>query len=407
MTRKILIPVLVFAACCLGAVVLLATAPSVEQVSPERVITTVRTLDARPQDVRLAVHSQGTVAPRTEGTLVPEVSGRVVWVSPALVSGGFFAADAPLLRIDPRDYEMAVARARAATLRAKSELDYASSELTRQQGLSERNVASSAQLSAALRAEQVAQAGLDEARLAIEQAELDLARTEIRAPYQGRVRTEELDVGQFVSRGAPVASLYATDYVEIRLPIPDRQLAYLELPGLRGVAAEEGPKVRLRAHFAGQRHEWEGRVVRTEGEIDPRSRMVHVIARVEDPYGAASDAAAPDEALAPAGRTLGARPPLAVGLFVEAEIEGSLVKGVIVVPRYAMRDESHLLVVDAEDRLRTREVEVLRIDGDEVLIRGALGPGERICVSPLQVVIEGMAVRPLEDPPKGAAGAAS
>jgi len=168
-------------------------------------------------------------------------------------------------------------------------------------------------------------------------------------------------------------------------------------------------------------------VVRTEGEIDPRSRMVHVVARVEDPYGtgvqardtaedAASDATAeagsgdgatPAEAPIAAGRPRDARPPLAVGLFVEAEIEGSLVEEVIVVPRYAMRDESHLLVVDSDDRLRTREVEVLRIDRDDVLIRGALAPGERICISPLQVVIEGMAVRPLEEPPEDPAGATS
>jgi RND family efflux transporter MFP subunit len=427
MKKKILVPILVFATCCLGAFALVATAPSVEQVSPERTITAVRTLDAKPQAVRLAVRSQGTVAPRTESTLVPEVSGRVIWVSPALVSGGFFAAGEPLLRIDPDDYEIALTRARAANLRAKSELDYAASELKRQQGLSERAVASSAQLSAARRAEQVARAGIAEAGAALEQAEHDLARTEIHAPYKGRVRSENVDAGQFASRGAPLATLYATDYAEIRLPIPDQQLAYLELPGLHGGSSDEGPKVRLHASFAGQRHEWEGRVVRTEGEIDPRSRMVHVVARVEDPYGtgvqardseedAAGDAteeagsgdgATPTEALVAASRPRDARPPLAVGLFVEAEIEGPLVEEVIVVPRYAMRDESHLLVVDSDDRLRTREVEVLRIDRDDVLIRGALSPGERICISPLQVVIEGMVVRPLEDSSEDPDGATS
>jgi hypothetical protein len=127
-----------------------------------------------------------------------------------------------------------------------------------------------------------------------------------------------------------------------------------------------------------------GRIVRTEGEIDPRSRMVHVVARVEHPYQ--TDDEAGD---APA--------PLAVGLFVQAEIEGPVLEGVIVVPRYAMRDDSHILVVDADDRLRTRAVEVFRIDRDDVLIRSDLAAGERICISPIQIVVEGMQVKPVTE----------
>ncbi|MCP5043271.1 MAG: efflux transporter periplasmic adaptor subunit, partial [bacterium] len=143
------------------------------------------------------------------------------------------------------------------------------------------------------------------------------------------------------------------------------------------------PRVLLRAHFAGRSHEWTGRIVRTEGEIDPKSRMVHVIARVEDPYG-----------LAPGN---GSKTALAVGLFVQAEIEGPLADNVLVIPRYAMRDGHSILVVDREDRLRIREVDVLRIDGEQALIRSTLGPGERICVSPIQIVVDGMHVLPVPD----------
>jgi multidrug efflux pump subunit AcrA (membrane-fusion protein) len=190
-----------------------------------------------------------------------------------------------------------------------------------------------------------------------------------------------------------MATLYATDYAEIRLPVADHQLAYLQLPSLRGASESEGPNVRLHARFAGADHEWSGRVVRTEGEIDARSRMVHVVARVEDPYRMDEG----DEA----------KPPLAVGLFVQAEIEGAIAENVIVVPRYAMRDESRILIVDAEDRLYTREIEVLRFDRDDVLIRSELAPGERICVSPLQVVVEGMQVKPTKDDAAGKDGARS
>ncbi len=394
MKKVLLIPFLVVLASLIGAFLLVATAPSVENVTPDRAIPAVRTLAPTANSVTLSVRSQGTVAPRTESAVVPEVSGRVVWVSPALVSGGFFLKGETLLRIDARDYEMARNRAKSAVARAEGEATFAKSELARQRRLSERKVASSQQLSSAQRADHVASANLADARVALEQAEWDLARIEITAPFEGRVREESVDVGQFVSRGAAIASIYATDYAEIRLPIADDQLAYLRLPNMREANEDEGPAVRLRARFAGMEHEWMGRVVRTEGEIDPRSRMVHVVARVEHPYRTDEDAG-------------DARAPLAVGLFVQAEIEGSVLEDVIVVPRYAMRDDSHVLVVDAENRLRTRSVEVLRIDRDDVLIRSDLAAGERICVSPIQIVVEGMQVKPVAEESSAATKRAS
>jgi RND family efflux transporter MFP subunit len=394
MKKHLVIPILVVAVCVIGAFLLVATAPSVENVTPDRAIPAVRTLTPTADRVTLTVRTQGTVAPRTESALVPEVSGRIVWISPALVSGGYFEKGDKLLQIDARDYEMAKNRASSAVVRAESEAKFAQSELARQRRLSERKVASSQKLSDAQRSESVARANLADARVALEQAEWNLARTEIAAPFDGRVRDKQVDVGQFVNRGTAIATVYATDYAEIRLPVADHQLAYLNLPDMRSSDPGEGPAVRLRARFAGQEREWTGRVVRTEGEIDPRSRMVHVVARVENPYQ--TDAGAS-----------GTQAPLAVGLFVQAEIEGPAVDDVIVVPRYAMRDDSHVLVVDAEDRLRTRAVEVLRIDRDDVLIRGDLAIGERICISPLQIVVEGMLVKPVDEEAPAAAESAS
>ncbi len=230
----------------------------------------------------------------------------------------------------------------------------------------------------------VAEANWLDARAALEQANRDLDRTEIKAPFAGRIRDESVDVGQYVSQATSLATIYATDYAEIRLPIPDEQLAFLDV----GTTAPGAPpelsqaSVRLYAQFAGQRTEWTGQLVRTEGEIDQRSRMVNVVARVEDPYR--SRATVPGV-------------PLAVGLFVTAAIEGPEVPNAIVVPRYAMRNDNRILVVDADDRLHSRAVEILRIDRDRVLIQGPLREGERICVSPVQVVVEGMRVRPVHD----------
>jgi RND family efflux transporter MFP subunit len=383
---RVLAPIAILSIGALGAAALVATRPSVETRLAEAPAPPVRVVRVEPQNLTLVVRTQGSVLPRTESSLVPEVSGQVLWVSPSLVSGGFFEAGQPLLRIDPRDYQVAVERARATLQRTHSEHEHAGKELDRQRRLAQQNAASQARLDAAVNAEHVTRAASDDARALLEQAERDLARTEIEAPYAGRVREESVDPGQFVSRGAAVARIYAVDRAEVRLPIPDRELAFLDLPlTYRGESQEKpGPQVHLRADFAGGEYVWTGRIVRTEGEIDPRTRMVHAVAEVEDPYARGDD---PD------------RPPLAVGLFVEAEIEGRVIEAAIVVPGSALRDTNQVLVVDDESRLRFREVEILRTDRREVVIRAGLREGERVCVSPLEAVTDGMRVRVLEDEP--------
>ena len=386
--RKAALPGAILGLAVTGGLGLIASAPKVENASPPKILPAVRVVEGEAVDMPLWVRSQGTVVPRTESDLVPEVSGRVVWISPSLASGGFFNEGEVLLRIDSRDYEAAVARARAEVARAEGEAEHALSELGRQQGLARSNATSSSHLSNARRASRVTSATLDAARIALEQAQRDLQRTTLAAPFEGRVREEHVDVGQFVGRGVAVAKLYATDFAEIRLPIADRQLAFIDLPDLRtGANTGQGPEVILRASFAGREHEWRGRIVRTEGEIDARSRMVHVVARVEDPYGTGT---AENE-----GDPPGQRPPLAVGLFVRAEIAGPVVRNVIPLPRSAIRGGERILVVDGENRLRERAVEIIRIEQEEVLIRVELAEGERICTSPLQIAVEGMRVEPV------------
>ena len=194
------------------------------------------------------------------------------------------------------------------------------------------------------------------------------------------MRSKEVDVGQFVQRGASLATLYSVDVAEVRLPIPNSELAYCRLPlAYRDqTATTDGPRVKLTALFAGEEHSWEGRIVRTEGEIDARTRMVNAIAQVADPYARGRNSR---------------RPPLAVGMFVRAEIEGIRVQDVIRVPRSAMRGGNVLYVIDRAGKLRLREVDPLRSERDVVLLREGIEDGEMICVSPLEAPVDGMAVR--------------
>jgi RND family efflux transporter MFP subunit len=375
--RRIL-PLAILTLGVVATTVLIVTRPRVAASPPRAQVPLVRVLAVAPDTLRLSVHTHGEVRPRTESDVVPEVSGTVQWISPNLVSGGFFSAGDPLLRIDPLDYEVALEGARAVNARAVSDRARAEKELVRQRKLALRDIASAARLDDAETAASAAAAGLRQAQAALVQAERNLERTELRAPYHGRVREEQVDVGQFVNRGAPVARIYAVDFAEVRLPIPDEALAHLDLALLPG-AESIGPEVKLRADFAGRPQEWTGRVVRTEGELDPKTRMVHVVARVDDPYRPAAGAA-----------------PLSVGLFVDAEIAGREVSGALRIPRAALRDGDSVWLVDAENRLRILPIEVVQRGRDEVVIRGEVGAGARVILSALTVPVAGMPVRPVD-----------
>jgi RND family efflux transporter MFP subunit len=340
----------------------------------------VRVVEAQPEALRLTVNTQGTVNARTETNLVAQVAGTIVQVSSGFASGGFFEKGDVLLKIDDSDYRVAVATAEGAVAQAKVRLETeeAQAKVAREEwerlGTGEESPLATRELQL-----QEARAALAAAEAVLDKARRDLSRTRISAPFAGRIRAKLADLGEYVAPGVPVASVYSVDVAEVRLPVPDADLAYLDLPvDYRGAAAEEpGPEVVLHADFAGQRHSWQGRIVRVEGEIDPVSRMVHVVAQVEDPYGRHGG-----------GDSL----PLAVGMFVEAEIMGRLVENAIVVPRTALRGD-RVLVADDEDRLRFRDVDVLRADRGTAVIVGGLNAGERVCVSTLEAVSDGMKVR--------------
>ena len=378
MNKKILYPLLVLGLGLGAATLIVLNEPVTNPVPYEPLLSTVRVTPVTAASEHLTISSQGTVQPRSQSELIPEVSGRVVWISPALISGGSFAMNEVLLRIDDADYRSTVARSEAALKRAKIELDYTEDELERMQSLRGKQLASQQQLDNTRRAWQVAEANLSENRAALAQASRDLERTELRAPFDGLVRNEHVDLGQFITRGQSIGTIYATEYVEIRLPIAADQLVYLGLPlSTRGQIPEAiRPPVTVAADFGNARLLWEGELIRLEAEFDERSRMLYGVARLRMDINGI-------DAL-----------PVPVGMFVQAEIRGRKVENVFRLPRSAMRDNNQVLVVDSDDRLNFRQVSILRLEHDEMLIDKGLSEGELVCISPLQTVVEGMLVKP-------------
>jgi RND family efflux transporter MFP subunit len=379
MSKKLLYPLAILALGLGLAVWMALTTPETTPAPYERLATTLRVVEVQPQAEYLTITSQGMVEPRSQSDLIPEVSGRAVWVSPSLVGGGQFEQGEILLRIDDADYRSEVVRSEAALKRAEVELDFAGDELNRTQSLKDKQLASQQQLDNARRASLVAEANLSESQADLNQARRNLERTELKAPFDGLVRNEQVDLGQFVTRGQIIGTIYATDFVEVRLPIAGDQLVYLGVPpSTRGeIPKAIRPPVTLAADFGNARLLWEGELVRAEAEFDERSQMLYGVARF-------SSLVSGEDAL-----------PVPVGKFVQAEIRGRKVENVIRLPRSAMRDNNQVLVIDQDNRLHFRHVSILRLEHDEMLVDGGLNAGELVSVSPSQTVVEGMLVNPV------------
>ena len=379
MKLKIILPIAVLIIGVLGAYALVKSRQVVQPEPTEAPPPLVRVQSISPTDFQLIVPAQGTVAPRTQTTLISQVAGQIIRVSPAFANGGFFEKGDVLLTIDPRDYEVVVAQAQVQVAQAKLRLarEEEEAEIARDEW---KRLGTGEPTDLVLRKPQIdeARATIAAAEGALMRANLNLERTQIRAPYPGRVRTKNADVGQFVNPGSPLGQIYAIDYAEVRLPVSDDQLAYLDLPlsFRNNPHHNSGPDVRFHATYAGREHTYMGRIVRVEGEIDTRSGMIALVGRVDNPYRQRDSNT----------------PPLAVGMFVTAEILGHRAENVVVIPRAALRGKNRVLVVTG-NRLSYRTIDILRADAEKVVVRSGLKSGEQLCVSPIDTVVDGMRVR--------------
>jgi RND family efflux transporter MFP subunit len=371
---KIIIPVIVLVAGIAAAAFIASsrTAPPRQEHPPLGPLVDVMPAEVGEVDVLVTGH--GEVVPKVAIDVVPQVAGRVVAAHPSLVAGGFFTAGEVLVVIDPRDYELAVDRSKAAVARATVTLEReeAEAEVARAEwyGLNPGEEPSGL----VVREPQVrqAKAELEAARADLAMAELNLERTRVTVPFDGVVVSESVDEGQFVSTGARLARVYGTESVEVRVPLDSRELAWFDVPARAGGA---GAEAEVRTSFGGGVHTWRGRVTRMEAEVNPTSRMVHVVIEVPRPYRASQD-----------------RPALVPGTFVDVSIFGRSVQDVASLPRHAMHDGGRVWVFE-DGTLRIREVEVLRADREATLVREGLDQGDLVIISPLDAVTDGMTVR--------------
>lgn len=396
-SSKVLLPIAII----LGAVVIAAglffSKPAPKVVSNEQVPLLVDAIEVAKEDVQISVRAQGTVMPRTATTLVAEVSGRVVKVADNFKVGAYFKSGDPLLYIDERDYKAQLKRAEAAVASAQSLLatEKGRAEVAYQDWLKYRSSVkrSDAANDLALRKPQLAeaQAQLDSATADLEHARDQMERTVIRAPYDGLVRSKQVDIGQYVNIGTQLADTFAVDVAELRLAIPQHKLAYLELPTLSASDRPITPAVKLYAEIGDSLYQWSAKVVRTESVFDERSRSLFAVAEITDPYGIET----PREAA------------LRIGTFVEAQISGRTFKDLVVLPRRILRAGNRIWVIDQKNQLQNRTVSVLRTDGTDIYVTSGLDNGERVCASTIPAAIPGTKVRIAKQTPSNQSPPAS
>ena len=355
--------------------------PPTEIAAPVYIPVSVDVAEIVKENLRIQVQAQGTVSPLQETSILSEVKGRVIEVSPAFNVGGFVSRDDILLRIDPRDYQTNLLRAQAA-------VESAESNLAQEKGRSEVALREWKKLPKGSQRSQEAkdlylrkpQLELAEAQLLAAHADLNTARdnldrTTIKAPYDALIRNKHSDLGQFVSAGTPLADIFSVESAEIRLPIPQSKLAYLELPGLG--TYDKGSPIDLYTDVSGEVKHWTAFLHRTEGTFDERSRALFTVARIEDPYALKHTD----------------RQPLRIGTFVNANIEGRELADIVTLPRYVLRAGNFVWVVDKTMHLRNRKVTILRTGGDLVYISAGLDEGDLVSLTSLDNSFDGSRVR--------------
>nr|WP_136252337.1 efflux RND transporter periplasmic adaptor subunit [Ningiella ruwaisensis] len=381
--KKVGVPIFILVGAVVLAIVMAMSRPEPEKKEVE---TPKFLVDAAPiefNNVDFLVYAQGPVQPKNRTMLSTQVSGKVVSIADNFIEGGFFNKGDVLVELEAVDYETDLLLAEAELARAQAALE---EEIARGRVAEKEwsSFNSGAPPELGLRKPQLAreQANLKAAQANFQRAKRNLERTKIRAPYDGLVKSRNVDLGQFIPLGGQIGEVFATDVAEVRLPLTDDDVAFI------GNVREEQPRVTLSADVAGKRHFWEGRLVRDEAVLDENRRVIYGVVEVTDPYrlndstGASADFT-----------------PLKFGRFVSAEISGVQMNDIVKLPRFVLRLDGTVLTVDENSEIQINQVDVVRTDEDFVYIGGGLERNHDVVLSAVSNPYDGMPVRTLDEPP--------
>ena len=330
------------------------------------------------RDITLKVSTNGEVRSVTEINVIPQVSGRIVRVADEFIDGGNIKKGQPLIWIDDRDYKLASISAESRVAQAKKllEREIAEGELAKKDW-EELGEGEASPLTLRIPQLEEAQALLNAAEADLKKSKLNLERTVISLPFDGLIKKKNAGIGQYVNAGSILGSAFSTEKVLIPLPLTDTELSYLGLPlGYESKEYLDGPRVIFRSFISRKNIEWTGRITRTSGSIDSLTRLVYAYAEVINPY---------DQT-----------PPLAIGTYVDAEIEGNFISGGFVISNAAIKNGNEIYLIDDNNKLKIKKIEVVGTENEDVIIFGDINENDMIVVSTLNTGYEGMELTPMQ-----------
>lgn len=378
-----LLPLIVIMAAIGGFIAMGAMKPEPEEKEDVIKAIPVLTAIATQDNTTLNVRVQGEVHPHTQINLVPQVGGRISFMSPNFIEGGKFNKDELLVQIDTAEYDLRIIQAKASVVQAETAIlrEKSEGEIARKDWEELGRAGEPTPLTLRLPQLAEAEAQLASAKAQLAEAELQLSRASLHAPFTGRVTIRHIDAGEFVTAGTQLGEIYSTDKVDVRVPMTNANLREAGLTlGYIAEKGDAGIPVSLSADIAGRLCNWKGHIVRTDSRFDAETRVLFAYAEVIAPFAKGADEGIP----------------LAPGIFVNADIKGQTLTDIVRIPRAALRGEDKVYIANADNTLSIRTVSVASSDRNTAILNGGLERGESVITSPIRGVADGMKIERVE-----------
>ena len=352
------------------------------QVSPEPVQEQapmdVNVQILTPIDYQIKIKSTGTTTPITQTVLTSEVGGEVIYRSKKFSEGSSVISGEILAKIDDTDLQLQYKNAllQLASAEVQFAVQQAEAEIA-QEAWEQVGEGTAKDLTTKKPQLKQAKAALEVAKAQVQSAEKKLNKTEITAPYTGRIQNINIDLGSTIIPGQPVGSMYTSNEIEVTLSVKDSDLQFLDIPmDGRKLNPDQKSIVIIKSLYRGEMQEWAGNLERVDGVIDPMTRMIKLIANFKNDFIEET------------------KPILPIGLFVEAEINGKQLEDIFMIPNTALTPNDELLVLNQDDALEIRKVKVVTKMKNYILVKEGIKAGERVVISKLSIVTNGMLVNP-------------